>query len=242
LIPEQAGRDVTSKAAPPAAVSEVSGTRERILAAAERLFAERGIAGVSLRTIVTEVGANAAAIHYHFGSKEALIEAVFARRATQIAEARLRWLEAARHGPDRRRRLEGIVRAFLEPGLLGGADTDEGAALFARIRARLVTESGDFARQLLARHFDESSRAFLQALEKTLPHLTAEDIAWRFHCMLGIMVYTMANPGRIQSITEGACDPSELRSALAHLVPIVTEMFLAPSAAPRESRLPQGGR
>lgn len=216
-----------------ALMKDGTGTRARILATAERLFAERGIAGVSLRTIVGEVGANVAAIHYHFGSKEALIEAVFARRAGQIADARLRGLEAVKDETDDRRRLEGIVRAFLEPGLLGGADTDEGAALFARVRARLITESGEFARQLLARHFDPSSRAFLQELNAALPHLTTEDIAWRFHCMLGIMVYTMANPGRIESITAGGCNPSELRAALARLVPVVTEMFLAPPSTDR---------
>ena len=54
-------------------------TRERLLDAAEHLFAHHGIGSTSLRSITAEAETNLASVHYHFGSKEALIEAVFAR-------------------------------------------------------------------------------------------------------------------------------------------------------------------
>jgi AcrR family transcriptional regulator len=54
-------------------------TKERILDAAERLFADRGFAATSLRNITGEAGVNLAAVNYHFGSKDALIVAVFER-------------------------------------------------------------------------------------------------------------------------------------------------------------------
>ena len=57
-----------------------SGTKEQILDVAERMFAESGVHGVSLRAIIAEAGVNLAAVHYHFGSKDALVEAVFERR------------------------------------------------------------------------------------------------------------------------------------------------------------------
>ena len=63
-------------------------TRMRILDSAEHLFSERGVNGASLRTIVAHAGVNTAAVHYHFGSKNGLLEAVFARRTVPIAEER----------------------------------------------------------------------------------------------------------------------------------------------------------
>ena len=56
-----------------------SETVERILDAAEQLFAEKGFAETSLRLITSKAGVNLAAVNYHFGSKKALIQAVFSR-------------------------------------------------------------------------------------------------------------------------------------------------------------------
>ena len=58
--------------------------KTRILRAAERLFAEHGYSGVSLRSIMAEAGVNTAAIHYHFGSKEGLLRAIFEMRVTPM--------------------------------------------------------------------------------------------------------------------------------------------------------------
>jgi AcrR family transcriptional regulator len=61
-------------------------TKERILDTAERLFAERGYSATSLRAIIAEADVNLASVHYHFDSKEALLEAVFLRRALPANE------------------------------------------------------------------------------------------------------------------------------------------------------------
>lgn len=203
-------------------------TRNAILDAAEMLFAEHGLDSVSLRIIVAHAKANVAAVNYHFGSKNNLIEHVFARRAKRIASERLRRLKALPKEKNRVKRVENIIRAFLEPGLLGGADTIEGAATFAKLRARLTTETSKLGRRLLAKYFDESSASFLEAFKEALPNESERELQWRFHAMLGVMVYTMADPGRIQSLTNNACDPSDLPSALPHLVALITNIFCAP--------------
>lgn len=80
-------------------------TKERILDAAERLFAQHSYAGVSLRTITAEAGVNLAAVNYHFGSKDALLQAVFLRRAKDLNRERLRLLaEVEENAGDGRRR------------------------------------------------------------------------------------------------------------------------------------------
>src|ERR1043166_6329556 len=69
-------------------------TRESLLDAAEALFTEHGIQAASLRAITQKAGANLAAVHYHFGSKEGLVKAVFSRRLKPLNQERLRLLEA----------------------------------------------------------------------------------------------------------------------------------------------------
>lgn len=207
-------------------------TRQAILDMAERMFAERGIQAVSLRALMTEAGTNIAAVHYHFGSRERLVEQVFARRAMRIAEQRQANLAAIPEGLERHEKLRAIIAAFLQPGLLGGGDTEVETAMFARLRARLTTEMGEAGKQLLSKYFNASSKRFLQALEQALPELCPQEVHWRFHAMLGIMVYTMANPGRIQALSDGQCDPANLRAALDYFVPFLAQMFAAPPILP----------
>ena len=68
-------------------------TKEKILDTAERLIGEQGYAATSLRQIIAEAGVNLAAVHYHFGSKEDLLDAVVVRKVTPVNEARMAWLE-----------------------------------------------------------------------------------------------------------------------------------------------------
>lgn len=200
-------------------------TRQRILDAAEKLFSEHGSNGVSLRAITAEAGANSAAANYHFGSKTGLLEAVFARHATGIAEERDAMLRACKAEPGRPPLLEQIVRAFLEPGMRG----QHGGTGFARFRGRMLAENTEHTRELYARYFNDSTGHFLNAFKAALPDLPAHDLHWRFHVMLGAMVYTLANPGRIQILTQGACDPSDFDQALDNLVPMLAQMFRNPA-------------
>ena len=77
-------------------------TRTRILDAAEELFMQHGFEGTSMRLLTAKAGVNLAAVNYHFGSKHALVEAVFRRRLDPMNAARLAELdklEAAERAP-----------------------------------------------------------------------------------------------------------------------------------------------
>jgi AcrR family transcriptional regulator len=199
--------------------------RDRLLVAAERLFAEQGWAAVSIRTITAAANVNLASLHYHFGSKESLLEEIFAARARPIAEERLRLLEQCAEGPGRHPLLEQILDAFLRPALTLGIEPRFGGPTFVKLRARLATESEAISRRILATAFDESSRRFLEALERALPHVPRKDLQWRFHFLLGTMVYTMADNGRIQALTGDACEPRDVESALRHMIPFFAAGF-----------------
>lgn len=212
-----------AKVAPPPAVAQ--SVRDRILRAAEDLFAENGTSGVGLRAISAAADVNLASIAYHFGSKEGLIEALFAARAAPIAQARMRLLDGAEAAAAGAPALEALLEAFVRPALMLGPQPPAGGQAFGRLRARLATEPEKLARPILAKAFDQSSRRFIDAIAKALPALPRAQVEWRFHFMLGAMFYTMANSGRIQALTGGACDPGDVELALAHMIPFLAAGF-----------------
>jgi AcrR family transcriptional regulator len=205
-----------------------SPVRQRLLDAGERLFAEHGWNGVGIRAIAAAADVSLAALNYHFGEKENLLAEIFAARAAPIAAERMRLLHDIQASG--RATLESIIEAFLRPALTVSSDTRFGGKAFVKLRARLATEPEAFSRRILAKAFDESGRHYIAALQAVLPHLPPVDLAWRFHFLLGTMVYTMADPGRIQSLTDGLCDPGDVEAALRHIVPFLAAGFRAAPA------------
>ncbi len=201
-------------------------TPERILKSAERLFSERGIDGVSLREITTDSGVNSASLHYHFGSKIAVLERIFELRAAPIAQERERLLAQLKVNRQGRPKVEDVLHAFLRPALeaQGTADGDS----FRMLRARLAFERVEVRRRVLDHAFNRSSQMALQALAKALPHLNAEELHWRFHFLLGSMVYTMAYPGRIESLSAQKIDTRNWEKALDRLVTFAAAGLRAP--------------
>ncbi|MFC7398335.1 TetR/AcrR family transcriptional regulator [Chelatococcus sp. GCM10030263] len=200
-------------------------TRQRIVAVAEVLFAANGYDAVGLRDIIREAGINSAAVHYHFGTKEALFLHILRLRAEPIAAARMERLDALRAREPFE--LRDVIDAFLRPALEQAEPADPPRANYAELRARLSGKHEDTVRQLLAEIFDQSSKAFLDAIRQCLPDLPEADLYYRFHFLLGTMVYTMANPGRIRDLSFGGTDPFDFDEVLSHLVPFIEAGFRA---------------
>lgn len=93
--------------------TERAGQRDRILAAAERLFAERGVDAVSLRAVMAAAGTNVAAVHYHFGSKDALVGALVRARSDEVARRRTALLDELEAAPEPT--VHGLAAAFVRP-------------------------------------------------------------------------------------------------------------------------------
>ena len=146
-------------------------TKERILAAAEELFAQHGFAGTSLRQVTSQAAVNIAAVNYHFGSKENLINEVFRRRMDVMTAQRLQQLEAALR--DHPGQLEPILAAFIDPALALAQDRNGGAA-FVRLIARAYAEHNESLRRFLSDHYGHVLREFGKALAAVLPGLDKE--------------------------------------------------------------------
>ena len=139
--------------------------QQRLLDAAEQLIGERGIDGVSLRAINAEADSNVAAAHYHFGSKEALVRAVLARRMSVLAEERFEMLAVLEHDPAPPARA--VVEVFTLP-LVRLAATDDGAA-YVRFLAALDRGGEPWLRLL-----DEGFRPQWERLAPVLARATPD--------------------------------------------------------------------
>src|SRR5580704_11940240 len=122
-------------------------TKQRILDSAERLFATHGFEGTSLRTIIADAQVNLAAIHYHYHSKEALLDAVLARRLQPINRERLEKLEKCGENAP----LEAILEAFVAPAVRVSANPELGGKNFVRLMGRIIVE--DHLPDLIKQHF-----------------------------------------------------------------------------------------
>ncbi len=207
----------------PEPADPASDTRARILQAAEALFAEHGFDAVSMRDLTAKAGVNLAAVNYHFGSKQALLAEVFALRASALVEERLRLLEGLARDKQGRPRLEAVVEAFLRPSL--EMSQQSGGAHHMRLRARLALERVGSGGTQYPEIFDQSNNRYIDAIGEALPDLPRTELYWGFHALLGIQNYTMANSGRIQHLSAGTCDPTDVEATLKRLVPFIAAGF-----------------
>lgn len=203
-------------------------TKQRIIEAAEHLFAEGGIAATSLRHITSRAGVNLAAVNYHFGSRDALIEAVYARRLQPLNMERLRRLDELETA-GRPISLEDLIRAFIEPVLRISRDEELGGPLFIRMLGQSYTETSSRFERFFTGQYREVLERFAVALGGVLPELPREELYWRLHFMIGATAYTIADSQLLRLIA-GSERPEDVELTLARLVPFLIAGFQAPVA------------
>jgi len=195
-------------------------TKQRILDSAEKLFANQGL-DTSLRTIIADAQVNLAAIHYHYHSKEALLDAVLARRLKLINEERIEKLELC--GP--KATLEGVLEAFIAPAVRVAADP-AGGRNFVRLMGRIVVE--DRLPGLIKQHFGAILQRFTIALQKAVPELPPVELFWRMHFTAGVMAHTLRAGLDMELISNGVCDPTDVDSVTQRVVAYAAAGFRAP--------------
>lgn len=207
-------------------------TKERILDAAERLFAAEGFHNTSLRAITGAAKANVAAVNYHFGNKEALLEAVFERRLVPLNQLRRDKLEAirqeARQSGNRPTAGE-VLRAFVEP-TLRFRDSGAGAEAFVRLVGRAIVEPDDTLRKIFMRQMEPIFYLLFDTLGEALPHLSPGDLFWRLHFALGAMSHTMCMAGRFQLLPDGVTPPTDAAALTTLVLDFITAGMEAPCA------------
>ena len=210
-----------------------SKTKEAILDAAEDLFSRHGFADTSLRHITAEAGVNLASVSYHFGSKEALIEAVFARRLVPMNRERMRRLEVLEHRyGSSAMPLEPLVEAFVAPALELSRDEKRGGAPFIRMLGRSYTEPAGSLQESVRGMYEDVIARFKTAFARALPGLPGDELYWRLHFMVGTLAYCMAGTDMMRLIAScRLCDPLDTDTLARRLVAFLSAGLRAPVPA-----------
>ncbi|UFN49811.1 TetR family transcriptional regulator [Roseomonas sp. OT10] len=185
-------------------------TRDRILDAAERLFAAGGGPdGASMRDIAAEAGVRLSHVTYYFAAKEALYRAVFARRAEALAAARAAALAEAPPGD-----VTALMRAFVGPSVRQRFGTGAQGAAFALLTALEATSPREAERGIIADFFDPTAERFLAALARLHPDAPRDALVEAYLFAMGALVTAMAGTDRLRRLT-GSLTPEEAPEALA---------------------------
>lgn len=167
-------------------------TRSRILDAAEQLFAENGFDGTSIREITRAADVNVAAVHYHFGSKEAVLRGVADRVAEPISARRSQLLadaveDAAPGAPSVEMLLDAFIRADIEVLL----DLQERGPCVARFLGRTYGDQTEWIQVMASEQYSQAV-AFYPHFAAAVPHLPASEIAWRMSQVVAVIVNLFA--------------------------------------------------
>lgn len=185
---------------------------------AERLFAERGIDAVSLRTINAEAGYSVAALHYHFATRDGLIRALLARAQPPILEARARMLaelQSLPHPP-----LERIVDALVRPLAVGMLERPKESVRRLRFLARLYFDRSPYMANALA----DGLQLFLPLLRKALPAVDDRTLTRRWIFAAELAQHALANTVELHvgAVAEHAAGAEDFERFLCELVTFIS--------------------
>lgn len=192
-----------------------SDTKEQIISVAERLFAERGFAGTTLRSVVSEASVNLAAVHYHFGSKEELFRAVVARLARPIVEQELALLQQLQKETETPS-VEAVLTVLIKPNLEILAQDEETLLIRAQFMGRCRTEPEPIQR-IAEDEFAESIKAFLDVLQRVLPEQSRSQLSWKLDLVIATLIRVQAEAGKPHALLRGT-KPEEIQTATEQLV------------------------
>jgi AcrR family transcriptional regulator len=196
-------------------------TKDKLMDAAEKLFARRGFYGSSLRDITAAAGVDLALVNYHFGSKKQLLIAVIERRGAVLNEERLRRLADARlSAAPGAPSTEAVVGAFLDPILERLAHAGPGWHNYFALIA-YVNNSPEWGSKLMSKTFDGVVREFIRTLLDSLPGSAPEDIFWGYNFLTGAMTLSLAETGRLDVLSDGLCRSNDVAALKERLGPFV---------------------
>jgi AcrR family transcriptional regulator len=211
-------------------------TKERILRIAERLFAEHGYDGVSMRGLAADAGVQLALLSYYFGNKPGIYRAVFERRIKPLSAQRRaalqRVMERRHPPPSITDVLDALARPWVE---LRG---QRGGEHYSRLIAREVGDPQESRRGIVADMLDPIAAEFIAAMEKLLPDYPRAKVHWAYHYFIGALLLILTNPARAQRLSGTLCrfDDSE------QLISEIVGFFAANLGKPGRDRAARSNR
>ena len=213
-------------------------TKTRILDAAEVLFVAGGFDSLSMRQITAAAQVNLAAVNYHFGSKDALIEAVLARQLDPLNEQRLTMLERFEQALGSSLTCEHVMVAMFLPAVRISRSAAPFADRFLQFLGRAYTDPSPVVRGFIDTHYIQTLARFFVAFQRALPQLTVEDLGFRLNFALGALSGVLAggNTQRLlQEFTQGQGDGESF--LLTRLISLMAAALKAPLPGPDQTSM-----
>lgn len=199
-------------------------TVERILDAAEALFSEKGFAETSLRNITTKAGVNLAAVNYHFGSKKALIQAVFARYLTPFSVQFANQLDAI----DQENTPEHLLKLLVVTLTKSGLEKPEKFAVFMRLLGLAYSQGQGHLRKFLTSEYGDVFKRYMKEINRITPQLTPMERFWRIHFMLGAAVFTMSSVDSLIAMADHDLNmQTDVKDVINQLMPFLASGLMA---------------
>ena len=213
------------KSGPRTKAEQRAETLEKILDAAEYLFSKHGLYGVTLHDVAQRVGVRTPLMHYYFDGKDALFEAVFARRADEANARRMKSLEEYEKACKGKPTVAGAMHAFLDPNfdfyILGG----EGWHNYTAFGAQVVNTTQGAER--FDHHFDPVVLRLIGLLKKALPGVPERDIFCGYHFVTGALMHSFARTGRIDRLSGGLCKSDDIPAVKSRMADFMATGFLS---------------
>ncbi|MBX3478486.1 MAG: TetR family transcriptional regulator, partial [Brevundimonas sp.] len=198
---------------------------EQILDAAEHLFSQHGLYGVTLKDVAQRVGVHHTLLNYYFTDKKKLFDAVIGRRAEVTIKKRMAALDRYDAETQGRPTLEGALRAFLDTDLDLYSQGGENWKNYGVLGAQVSNTS--YGAELMDLHFDPVVLRLIDILKKALPGCAEEDIFWGYHFVTGALMLTLARTGRINRLSGGLCDSDDFEAVKARMAAFMAAGFTA---------------
>jgi AcrR family transcriptional regulator len=199
---------------------------ERIIDAAEQLFAEYGYHGVTVKDVAKKIGVSPTLLHYHFNGKESIFEAVWARKAPLSARSRLAAMRRYAETAGSAVTVEGALSVWINTDLDAQIEQEEYWSAFGRIAAQ-ANSAGGWGSEKMGTYFDPVALALVALLKKAMPGTSEERIFWCFHFASGAMTHNLARTGRLDNLSGGLCSSNDFHSIKEHMVPFMAAGFKA---------------
>jgi AcrR family transcriptional regulator len=212
-----------------------AGTREILLLTGERLIAINGIGTVSLRQINTAAGQrNSSAAHYHFGSKAALVDAIFDYRMKRVNLSRRLKLASIREQTNDHPNPRQLVETFIAPVVEEIQDT-EGGSFYIRFLAQAVGHPHTDTYKFAESRFDAAESAYKQ-LKQMAPEIPEPIFGQRFGLMWEMIIHTLAD-WEYTSELQASTQQISRALSVSNLIDSATGALMAPVTASTEAEL-----
>ncbi|TQV71453.1 TetR/AcrR family transcriptional regulator [Aliikangiella marina] len=204
---------------------KVDSTKNKILDAAEELFAERGFAETSLRVITARAEVNLASVNYHFGSKKSLIQAVFERFMDSFTNHLMRQMTELEQS-HQRFSVEQVLETLIKPLIEVDELRPDGSSVFMKLLGRAYSETQGHIRRFAMQKYSHVLARFTRMLHKAAPEVAPSEMFWRLHFMLGTFIFTLAGHEALQEISMSDFNEEvNVEQIIGRLVPFLAAGF-----------------